>query len=76
MRWQFVSTSGATTETVIASGIRSFRSELVGGGNLVRATVTFRPRLRGTQASEDRTAMSATVAARPMRMKYEDSAIP
>ena len=76
MRWQSVSASGAITEVVIASGIRSFRAELVGGGNLVRATVTFRPRLRADQASEDRTAMAATVAARPMRMKYADNAIP
>ncbi len=76
MRSQSVSASGVSTELVVASGIRSFRSELVGGGNLVRTTVTFRPRLRGDQASEDRTAMSATVAARPMRMKYEDSGIP
>lgn len=76
MRSQYVTSSGITTDLLIANGIRSFQAGLVGGGNLVRSTVTFRPRLRGDNASENRTAMSATVAARPMRDKLETSGSP
>jgi prepilin-type N-terminal cleavage/methylation domain-containing protein len=75
-RAQTVQATAQTNEHVIATGIRSFQVELLGGGNLVRATVTFLPKFRDSAASETATALSATVAARPMTMKYEDAGIP
>lgn len=73
IRQQHVTASAQNSELVIAGGIKSFQAELVGGGNLVRATVTFLPKFRQGEESQARTSMSATVAARPMRMKYDDS---
>ncbi len=75
LRQQFVSTTAQNSELVIATGIRSFQTEIVGGGNLVRASVTFRPRLR-PESMEATTEMSALAAARPIRLKYEDAGIP
>ncbi len=73
IRQLFVSASAQNSELVIATGIKSFQAQFVGGGNLVRTTVTFQPRYRQDAECEARTAMSATVASRPMRMKYDDS---
>jgi type II secretory pathway component PulJ len=71
-RHQMVPATAQVSELVIATRISSFRAQFVGGGNLVRSTVTFMPRLRNDPASEVNTAMSATVAARPMTLKYDD----
>lgn len=73
LRNQVVTATGQTTEVAVASGIKSFRSEFIGGGNLVRSTVTFLPRMQNDPDSELRTAMHATVASRPMIIKYDDA---
>ncbi len=72
VRQQFVSATVQNSELVIARGIKSFQAQFLGGGNLVRATVTFQPKFREGPESEARTALSAIAAARPMRMKYDD----
>jgi hypothetical protein len=74
-RQQIIQATGQVNELVIATGLSNFEAEFVGGGNLVRATVTFQPRFRSDAQSEARTAVSATVAARPARTKYEETAI-
>jgi prepilin-type N-terminal cleavage/methylation domain-containing protein len=75
LRQQFVSATAQNSELVVATGIRSFQTEIVGGGNLVKTRVTFRPRLR-PDTMEATTEMSALAAARPIRLKYEDAGIP
>ena len=75
-RQQVVQATGQTTELVIATGLSSFTVSFVGHGNLIRATVTFQPRLRQGAQSEAGTAVSATAAARPVKVKYADTGIP